>query len=902
MRFTIRSKLLIGFLSVSLLVTAVNINAYYYNDRLNHSFDDLVEQRADVLNKATEIQYLSMQQTNSLRGYLLTQEQEYLDDLQTSSEQLNQLVAQVKQLDISPQLKQPFEELVEADQAFINGTEQLLSNLENNHNQDEALRYFKSDVLPLGQKLGPLATKFADEQRRILEQDRTDNKRMVNFVNQMTALLTIITFFLTLLIGLALSRRITGNLLKITRVITGFTHDRSTAKLPYIEVRTQDEIGDIARSFNEMVKTLEKYSVLEQEQRWLENNVGEMAVKFQGVHNLELLAKLFITTITPLVDATYGVFYLKQGSSHRPQLNKIAAYADQQESVGADSFVFGEGLVGQAALEGRTILLNSVPENYIQIASGLGKAAPSSLIIMPVQFEGQVIAVFELASFSSFTFIQQTLLQQVANQLGSVLSSIAGRMQIERLLVESQTLTEELQTQSEELQMQQEELRGINEKLEEQYKNSEHKTKELEKTKNQLEEKARQLALSSQYKSEFLANMSHELRTPLNSLLILSNILAENTAGNLNDNQIKYASTIHQSGNDLLHLINDILDLSKIESGKIDLMTKAVSLHYISEFAEQQFFPVARQKGITFTTILDPDLPATLITDEQRVMQIIKNLLSNAFKFTERGEVKLHIHRALHNLPSEGENNYTTQDGIAFSVHDTGIGIPRDKQGLIFQAFQQADGTTNRKYGGTGLGLSISLNIAHLLGGDIFVSSSVGQGSVFSLVLPCKDKSMSDSPAAAVVHQEVAAAAPALIVEESKEMDVELDDNLWAGKKVLIVDDDMRNVYATTIALEGRKMNVLFAENGLSCLKVLKEHPDVDLILMDIMLPEMDGYETMRTLRSTPGYESLPIIALTAKAMKDDREKCIRAGASDYISKPVKLEQLFARMQNWLTR
>lgn len=904
MRFTIRSKLLAGFLSVSLFVTAVNINAYYYNDRLNHSFDDLIDRRFEVLNKATEIQYLSIQQTNSLRGYLLTQEQDFYEELQTSNDQVEELMSEVEDMDIEPQLLQSFEELVKADQAFIDGTDQLLTDLEDDHDQAEALAYFKSDVLPLGQKLGPIATKFAEEQRRILDQDRAENTRMVDFVNQMTALLTIVTFLLTLIIGLVLSQRITRNLLKITKVITGVTTNgsKNTNQLPQIEVLTQDEIGDIARSFNEMVKTLEKYSVLEQEQRWLENNVGEMAVKFQGVHNLELLAQLFITTITPLVDATYGVFYLKQGSSHRPQLNKISSYAAQEDGIGAESFLFGEGLVGQAAIEGRTILLNGVPDNYIRIASGLGQAAPCSLLIMPVQFEGQVIAVFELASFSAFSLVQQTLLQQMANQLGSVLSSIGGRMQVERLLVESQTLTEELQTQSEELQMQQEELRGINEKLEEQYKNSEHKTKELEKTKSQLEEKARQLALSSQYKSEFLANMSHELRTPLNSLLILSNILAENINGNLNDNQVKYANTIHQSGNDLLHLINDILDLSKIESGKIDLITRPVSLHYICEFAEQQFFPVARQKGIKFTTILDPDLPPTLVTDEQRIMQIIKNLLSNAFKFTDRGEVKLHIHRALHNLPTDGGDAFTMQDGIAFSVHDTGIGIPRDKQGLIFQAFQQADGTTNRKYGGTGLGLSISLNIAHLLSGDIFVSSVVGQGSVFSLVLPCEEQSMSDSPVAAVVQQEVAAAAPMLTIEESHEEDMGLDDTLWAGKKVLIVDDDMRNVYATTIALESRKMNVLFAENGLSCLKVLKEHPDVDLILMDIMLPEMDGYETMRTLRQMPGFESLPIIALTAKAMKDDREKCIRAGASDYLSKPVKLEQLFARMQIWLTR
>ncbi|SFF18047.1 two-component system, chemotaxis family, sensor kinase CheA [Paenibacillus catalpae] len=884
MRFTIRSKLLISFLSVAFFVTAVNITAYIYNDKLNRSFDELIDRRVAVLSKATEIQYLSVQQTNSLRGYLLTQDSDFLTELRSSNTQMTALVDEVDNLIIKPDVRESFRELANMDEAFIKSSDQLLLNLEKDQDQEAALAYFKTTVLPIGEQLGPLSMAFVDHQQQLLDEERADNASMVDFVNTMTAVLTVITFLLTLLIGILLSHRITSNLFKITSVIKGFTHDSNTAsKLPHIDVRSQDEIGDIARSFNEMALTLNKYSILEEDQRWLETNVAEMATKFQGVNHLEALAQLFITRITPLVEASYGVFYLKEGAGRRQQLNKLASYAYQQSSVGVESFKTGEGLVGQAALESRTILLNNLPDNYIQITSGLGKAAPASLLIMPIQFEGQVVAVIELASFSPFTPIQQTLVQQASAHLGSVLSSISGRMQVEQLLAESQVLTEELQTQSEE-------LRGINEKLEEQYKNSEQKTRELEKTQTQLEEKARQLSQSSQYKSEFLANMSHELRTPLNSLLILSNILATNAEGNLNEHQVKYANTIHHSGNDLLQLINDILDLAKVEAGKMDLVHGKVCLHEISGFAEQQFTPVARQKGLKFTTILDPDLPEAIFTDEQRLLQIIKNLLSNAFKFTERGEVKLHIHRAA-----------PPQAGIAFSITDTGIGIPKEKQELIFQAFQQADGTTNRRYGGTGLGLSISINMAHLLNGEIIVSSTVGKGSVFSLVVPNEEEAESG----AMVHQESAAAAaepePEIVVE-ARGFEDELDDAVWVGKKILIVDDDMRNIYATTIALESKQVNVLFAENGLSCLKVLKDNPDVDLILMDIMLPEMDGYETMRTLRQMPGFVSLPIIALTAKAMKDDKDKCIEAGASDYMSKPVKLEQLFARIHSWLSR
>ncbi|OCT15386.1 hypothetical protein A8709_14995 [Paenibacillus pectinilyticus] len=895
MRFTIRSKLLIGFLSVAFFVTAVNITAYLYNDKLNQSFNELLDQQGVVLSKAKDIQYLSVQQTNSLRGYLLTHDSDFLTELQTSNEQLNLLTGQVGSMIKNSDVKESFQKLYEMNQSFLRKYEKMLDNLKRDNDQEAALVYFKNEVLPIGQQLGALSKTFADAQQALLDQGKKENTSMVNFVNGMTAILTVITFLLTLLIGLILSHRITSNLFKITSVITSVTYDSKTAsKLPHIEVRTQDEIGDIASSFNEMAKTLNQYATLEQEQRWLETNVVEMAMKFQGVHNLESLAQLFITTITPLVEASYGVFYLKQGNGWRQQLNKLASYAYQPSHIGMESFKNGEGLVGQAALECRTILLNNVPENYIQISSGLGKASPASLLIMPVQFEGEVVAVIELASFGIFSPIQQTFLQHVSTHLGSVLSSIAGRMKVEQLLAESQVLTEELQTQSEE-------LKGINGKLEEQYKNSEQKTKEVEKTKTLLEEKAIQLALSSQYKSEFLANMSHELRTPLNSLLILSSILSDNVDGNLNANQVKYAHTIHQSGNDLLQLINDILDLSKVESGKIDLIHGMVGLHDIIEFAEQQFLPVAHQKGLTFTTIRDEDLPSSIFTDEQRLLQIVKNLLSNAFKFTERGEVKLHIHRAHQGMLADHENANMIQAGVAFSISDTGIGIPKEKQNLIFQAFQQADGTTNRKYGGTGLGLSISSNMAHLLNGGIVVNSVVGKGSTFSLILPWGEMDVLAIPVEH--HQESAATGTnSPIIVESQASEAEWNDAVWVGKKILIVDDDMRNIYATTIALESKKVTVLFAENGLHCLNVLQEHPDVDLVLMDIMLPEMDGYETMRTIRQMSDFESLPIIALTAKAMKEDKEKCMEAGASDYISKPVKLDQLFAIIHYWLDR
>jgi two-component system chemotaxis sensor kinase CheA len=466
-------------------------------------------------------------------------------------------------------------------------------------------------------------------------------------------------------------------------------------------------------------------------------------------------------------------------------------------------------------------------------------------------------------------------------------------MQVKSLLEQSQSLTEELQTQSEELQVQHEELRSINEQLAKQYHDSEKKTKELENTKRELEEQAKQLEISSQFKSEFLANMSHELRTPLNSMLILAQIFAENKEGNLTEKQVDYAHSIHYAGKDLLNLINDILDLSKVESGKIEIIPSKVSLSDIQRDIERQFIPVAAQKGLIFQIEPDQDPALTLTTDEQRVMQILKNLLSNAFKFTEEGRVILKFRTPqIHDFKKK---NVPSNTVLAISVSDTGIGIPQEKQDIIFEAFRQADGTMSRKHGGTGLGLSISRELAQLLGGTLLVESEVGQGSTFTLYLPNLSLAISEAQPAPV---EPTLGFSDLPFEVQVASSTEWNDLL--GKKILIVDDDMRNVFALTTLFEKQNMSVVFAENGKDSIDTLLAHPGIDIILMDIMMPEMDGYTAMRAIRKIPDYHTIPIIALTAKAMKNDREKCIEAGASDYISKPINVEQLLSLIRVWL--
>ena len=450
--------------------------------------------------------------------------------------------------------------------------------------------------------------------------------------------------------------------------------------------------------------------------------------------------------------------------------------------------------------------------------------------------------------------------------------------------------------------------------LAEQIRQVEYKNREVEQAKAALEEKAEQLAQSSRYKSEFLANMSHELRTPLNSLLVLAQLLAENSSSNLTPKQVEYAQTIYASGNDLLALINDVLDLAKVESGTISINIETERFPTVRDYVERTFRQIAIDKGLQFTVRLHPRLPSALQTDPKRLQQILKNLLSNAFKFTPRGSVLLDI-----TLPAPGWTSplpslANPQNVVAFSVSDTGIGIPADKQRIIFEAFQQADGTTSREFGGTGLGLSISSELARLLGGEIHVESTPGEGSTFTLYLPLAFQAGSAArreDARGPVERKVApvfedrsasrtpAAVPAVSPQTGRDA-LPRDRSALAGRKILIVDDDIRNIFALTSALEREDLIVFHAENGLDAMEALNKHTDLALILMDLMMPELDGYDTIRLIRGQKRFQQIPIIGVTARAMKGDRDKCLEAGASDYVSKPVNVQHLLSLMRSWL--
>ncbi|WP_228983695.1 HAMP domain-containing protein, partial [Streptomyces sp. DH12] len=791
-----------------------------------------------------------------------------------------------------------------------------------------------------------------------------------------------------------------GNLTRQVRAIAAVATAVTRGDLNLkIDVDASGEIQVLQDNINTMIANLRDTTLANEEQDWLKGNLARISGLMQGRRDLDDVASLIMSELTPVVSAQHGAFFLAVptgGGAVEPggvddsayELRMRASYGYSAGSM-PTSFRPGETLIGTAAEEKRTIQVN-VPPGYLKISSGLGEAAPAHVIVLPVLFEGKVLGVIELASFQPFTQIQRDFLNQIAEMIATSVNTISVNSKTEVLLKQSQELTEQLRERSAELENRQKALQDSNAELEEkaellaqQNRDIEVKNTEIEEARQVLEERAEQLAVSMRYKSEFLANMSHELRTPLNSLLILAKLLADNAAGNLSPKQVEFAETIHGAGSDLLQLINDILDLSKVEAGKMDVSPTRIALVQLVDYVEATFRPLTAEKGLDFSVRVSPELPATLHTDEQRLLQVLRNLLSNAVKFTDTGAVELVIRPAKADVPTSireqlleaGSLRDPDADLIAFSVTDTGIGIAAGKMRVIFEAFKQADGTTSRKYGGTGLGLSISREIARLLGGEIHAASEPGRGSTFTLYLPLHVNELpphgygpgqeadagsaeeaaydgaggtggaggasAPSPASAPMappaggavaggagearpagsgalfrHRRKAPAAaesrPALPGQAGQpgargaetpggqEGQAPRRTFRFDGEKVLIVDDDIRNVFALTSVLEQHGLSVLYAENGREGIEVLEQHDDAAVVLMDIMMPELDGYATTTAIRRMPQFAGLPIIALTAKAMKGDREKAIESGASDYVTKPVDPDHLLSVMDQWM--
>ncbi|HWM86706.1 MAG TPA: response regulator, partial [Kofleriaceae bacterium] len=711
-----------------------------------------------------------------------------------------------------------------------------------------------------------------------------------------------------------------------------------------ITVEASGEVAALKDNINEMIRNLRETTQKTTEQDWLKTNLARFTRMLQGQRDLVSVAQQILSELAPLVDAQHGVFYIAEredradGSEMEVVLKLLASYALQQRKGAATVFSLGQGLIGQCAFEKQKILLTQLPAGYLQIQSGLGQSAPLNLIVLPVLFEGKVNAVLELASFHRWTDNQMVFLDQLTESIGIVVNTIAAGMRTESLLKQSQSLTQELQQQQEELRttnerlerqaatlreseerlrQQQEELQGINEELQDKAQLLEVKNREVELAKSELEEKAEQLALTSKYKSEFLANMSHELRTPLNSLLILANMMSENGDGNLTAKQVEMSSTIHASGSDLLALINDILDLSKIESGTITVDPGEVQFADLRYYVDQNFRHVADHKKLRFETRVAPELPRAIFTDSKRLQQVLKNLLSNAFKFTERGHVFLEMGVVTDGWGRDIESLNRAEQVIAFAVTDTGIGIASEKQKIIFEAFQQADGTTSRKYGGTGLGLSISREIARLLGGELRVVSELGRGTTFTLYLPRIYDSQPVAPpptrriqvvdVSGAVPPVVAAAGVAHGLGQVMLEDVRQGDGMAAlarqddrdqispeDRVLLVVEDDPS--FARILLDVGRaaEFKVVVAASGDIALSHVRRYKP-SAVTLDLKLPDMDGWTVLDRLKHDESTRHIPAAVIT---VSEARGRAMRMGAFDYLQKPLQADELATSLRH----
>jgi signal transduction histidine kinase/DNA-binding response OmpR family regulator len=675
------------------------------------------------------------------------------------------------------------------------------------------------------------------------------------------------------------------------------------------------------------VKQLEAENAQKSRQDWIKSGQMQLSQQLSGQKELDMLAKNIVTFLTKYAGGKVGALYLIETQHKKPILKLTASYAYTHRREGSNEFAIGEGLVGQAALERERIVVSGLPAEYTPIRSGLGEAPPRNVALLPFSYEEELKGVIEIGAFEEFTDLQLSFLDSVATQLATGVNTAQARLKMQELLAQAQAQTEELQaqaeelqSQSEELQAQQEELRQTNEELEKRTKSLEaqqaqinQKNQELVNTQRLIETKAHELEMASKYKSEFLANMSHELRTPLNSLLILAQLLAANKEGNLTAKQIESARTIHSAGGDLLLLINDILDLSKVEAGKLELHFEETSLAAFTESLRLKFNHVAEQKRVGFAIEIAPEIPDLIMSDAQRLKQIINNLLSNAFKFTKHGQVTLSIRRP---LPQEklARSDLQRETTIAFSVIDTGIGIPQEKQRLIFEAFQQADGSTSRRYGGTGLGLSISRQLAQLFGGEIQLSSEDNKGSVFTLFVPERAALPSAEfttppPRFAPPKQPPAPAVPPAKPKESNPSAPispalpPLDDDraqLQPGDKSLLIVEDDREFLKVLIGLAREKgFKCLAAEDGRSGLELAEKYKP-GAIVLDVGLPKIDGWSVMERLKQNPETRHIPVQFMSG--MEQQREAW-RMGAIGYLLKPVGMAELteaFRKIENFI--
>ncbi|MCK1516628.1 HAMP domain-containing protein [Bradyrhizobium sp. 190] len=688
-----------------------------------------------------------------------------------------------------------------------------------------------------------------------------------------------------------LAANLTSQVRSIAEVATAVTKGDLTRS---IQVDARGEVAELKDNINTMIGNLRLTTQVNTEQDWLKTNLAKFTNMLQGQRDLSTVGRLLLTELAPLINAHMGVIYQTE-SADSPQLRLLSSYAGDGANPNPQVVQFGEGLIGQCAMDKRQRLVADIPSDTAPINSGLLRVIPKNIVVLPVLFENQVKAVIELSSISSFTTSQMTFLEQLTDSIGIVLNSIEATMQTEGLLKQSQQLAGELQTQQKELQQTNDQLEQKAQQLAERNVEVERKNQEIEQARRALEEKATELSLTSKYKSEFLANMSHELRTPLNSILILGQQLTENPEGNLSAKQVEFARTIHGAGTDLLNLISDILDLSKIESGTVTVDAEEILTSSLLETVGRPFRHEADNRRLSFNISVDENLSRSMVTDSKRLQQVLKNLLSNAFKFTAEGGVELTVSAAVGGWSTEHPILNHAAAVVAFEVTDTGIGIPLEKQKLIFEAFQQADAGTSRKYGGTGLGLAISRELAGLLGGEIHLRSAPGKGSTFVLYLPLKYSGPTVAPRAPAPSP--FASTPALQVAATQERVIEQlpDDrlNLEPGDTILlIVEDDPHYARVLIDLAHDKSFKVLVASRGAEAIELAKQFQPA-AVSLDVFLPDMLGWTVLSQLKHNPLTRHIPVQIIT---LDEDRQHALARGAFSFVNKPTTTEGVSAAL------
>ena len=689
-----------------------------------------------------------------------------------------------------------------------------------------------------------------------------------------------------------LAANLTTQVRAIAEVATAVTKGDLTRS---VQVDARGEVAELKDNINTMIDNLRLTTDRNTEQDWLKSNLAKFTNMLQGQRDLSTVGRLLLSELTPLVNAQQGVIYQVE-SEELQSMRLLSAYADDGANGHPQRLRIGEGLIGQCAADKRRMLITEMPDHAVPIGSALFKVKPANIIVLPVLFENQVKAVIELASVNQFTALQTMFLEQLTASIGIVLNSIEATMQTEGLLKQSQQLAGELQTQQRELQQTNEQLEQKAQQLAERNVEVERKNQEIEQARRALEEKAAELALTSKYKSEFLANMSHELRTPLNSILILGQQLADNPDGNLTSKQTEFARTIHGAGTDLLNLISDILDLSKIESGTVTVEAEELFFSNLLDAVGRPFRHEAETKQLSFKVDLDPSLGRSLTTDSKRLQQVLKNLLSNAFKFTDRGGVQLKVSAAPVGWTATHPVLSQAQSVVAFEVADTGIGIPAEKQKIIFEAFQQADASTSRKYGGTGLGLAISRELSNLLGGEIQLRSAPGVGSTFTLYLPIAyaGPSVAMRPTSLPTAQVPAPSMPIVLPERPIEQIPDDRHEIQPGDSILlIVEDDPHYCRVLIDLARDKKFKVLVAMRGADALELAKQYQP-SAVSLDVFLPDMLGWSVLSQLKQNPLTRHIPVQIIT---LDEDKHHGLARGAFSFVTKPTTTEGVEAALR-----